>query len=59
MKSAQARIRKKIIDKNVAGSRVISSGRITLDRFHTGARGIFIRSLVDSPTIMSAIVNFC
>jgi putative transposase len=45
--------------KKVGGSRVIRSGGITLDRFLTGARGIFIRSLVDSPTLRSAIVNFC
>ena len=45
--------------KNVGGSRVIRSGGITLDRDLNGARGIFIRSLVDSPTLMSAIVNVC
>jgi len=37
--------------KNIGGSRVISSGGITLDRDLNGARGIFIRSLVDSPTL--------
>ncbi len=45
--------------KNVGGSRVISSSGITLDRDLNGARGIFIRSLVDSPTLRSAIVNVC
>jgi len=45
--------------KNVGGSRVIRSGGITLDRDLNGARGIFIRSLVDSPTLLSAIVNVC
>jgi len=45
--------------KNVGGSRVIRSGGITLDRDLNGARGIFIRSLVDSPALMSAIVNIC
>ncbi len=45
--------------KNVGGSRVIRSGDITLDRDLNGARGIFIRSLVDSPALMSAIVNVC
>ena len=45
--------------KNVGGSRVIRSGDIKLDRDLNGARGIFIRSLVDSPTLMSAIVNVC
>ena len=45
--------------KKVGGSRVIRSGGVTLDRDLNGARGIFIRSLVDSPTFRSAIVNFC
>ncbi|OAD22633.1 ISSoc2, transposase [Candidatus Thiomargarita nelsonii] len=45
--------------KKVGGSRVISSGGITLDRDLNGARGIFIRSLVDSPTLRSAVVNVC
>lgn len=45
--------------KNVGGSRVIESDGITLDRDLNGARNIFIRSLVDSPTLMSAIVNGC
>jgi len=45
--------------KNVGGSRVIRSGGITLDRDRHYARGIFIRSLVDSPTLRSAIVNVC
>jgi putative transposase len=43
--------------KNVGGSRVISSSGITLDRDLNGARGIFIRSLVDSPSLTGAIVN--
>jgi len=38
--------------KNVGGSRVIRSGDIKLDRDLNGARGIFIRSLVDSPTLI-------
>lgn len=41
---------------NVGGSRVIRSGEIELDRDLNGARNIFIRSLVDSPTLMSAVV---
>ena len=41
---------------NVGGSRVIRSGGIELDRDLNGARNIFIRSLVDSPTLMSAVV---
>jgi putative transposase len=45
--------------KNVGGSRVIRSGGITLDRDLNGARGIFIRSLVDSPSLTGAIVNVC
>ncbi|KHD05831.1 hypothetical protein PN36_28085 [Candidatus Thiomargarita nelsonii] len=45
--------------KNVGGSRVIRSGDITLDRDLNGARGIFIRSLVDSPSLRSAIINGC
>jgi putative transposase len=45
--------------KNVGGSRVISSGGITLDRDLNGARGIFIRSLVDSPSLTGAIVSVC
>jgi putative transposase len=45
--------------KKVGGSRVIRSGGITLDRDLNGARGIFIRSLVDSPALMSAIVSVC
>ena len=42
---------------NVGGSRVIRSNGITLDRDLNEARNIFIRSLVDSPTLMSAIVE--
>jgi len=38
--------------KKVGGSRVIRSGGITLDRDLNGARGIFIRSLVDSPSLL-------
>ena len=45
--------------KKVGGSRVIRSGGITLDRDLNGARGIFIRSLVDSPALMSAVVSVC
>jgi len=43
--------------KKVGGSRVIKSGEITLDRDLKGARGIFIRSLVDSPILMGAIAK--
>lgn len=43
--------------KNIGGSREIRSGGITLDRDLNGCRNIFIRSLVDSPTLMSAIVK--
>jgi len=43
--------------KSVGGSRVIRSSGITLDRDLNGARGIFIWSLVDSPTLKSAIAN--
>jgi putative transposase len=42
---------------NVGGSRVIRSDGISLDRDLNGARNIFIRSLVDSPTLMSAIAD--
>ena len=42
---------------NVGGSRVIRSGGISLDRDLNGARNIFIRSLVDSPALMSAIAD--
>jgi putative transposase len=45
--------------KKVGGSRVIRSGGITLDRDLNGAKGIFIRFLVDSPALMSAIVSVC
>lgn len=44
--------------KNVGGSRVIRSGDVSLDRDLNGARNIFIKSLVDTPTVVnSAIVN--
>ncbi len=45
--------------KNVGGSREIREESITLDRDLNGARGIFIRSLVDSPSLTGAIVNVC
>ncbi len=50
--------------KNVGGSSVIRSKGISLDRDLNGARGIFIRSLGDSPTLIamqakSAVVNVC
>jgi putative transposase len=38
--------------KNVGGSRVIRSGNIAMDRDLNGARGIFLRALGDSPTLM-------
>jgi putative transposase len=39
----------------VGGSSVIKSGGITCDRDLNGARGVFLRSLVDSPTLMSIL----
>lgn len=41
--------------KKVGGSRIIKSGEITLDRDLNGARGIFLRSLVDSPALMAML----
>ncbi|MEN8220823.1 MAG: transposase [Pseudomonadota bacterium] len=38
--------------KKVGGSRVIKAGGIEMDRDLNGARGIFLRSLVDSPALM-------
>ena len=50
--------------RNVGGSKVIGSGEIKLDRDLNGARNIFIRSLVDSPSLMrmvspTGVVNVC
>jgi putative transposase len=39
----------------VGGSSVIKSGGLTCDRDLNGARGVFLRSLVDSPTLMSIL----
>jgi putative transposase len=39
----------------VGGSSVIKSGGITCDRDLNGARGVFLRSLVDSPTVYFTI----
>jgi putative transposase len=39
--------------KKVGGSRVIKAGGIKMDRDLNGARGIFLRSLVDSPALMA------
>jgi len=41
--------------KNVGGSRAIRSGGITLERDLNGARGIFVRSLGDSPALMELL----
>jgi len=41
--------------KKVGGSRVIKAGDITMDRDLNGARGIFLRSLVDSPALMAML----
>jgi putative transposase len=41
--------------KKVGGSRVIEAGGITMDRDLNGARGIFLRSLVDSPALMAML----
>jgi len=41
--------------KKVGGSRVISAGGIKMDRDLNGARGIFLRSLVDSPALMAML----
>jgi putative transposase len=39
----------------VGGSSVITSGGITCDRDLNGARGVFLRSLVDSPSLISVL----
>ncbi len=41
--------------KKVGGSRVIEGGGIKMDRDLNGARGIFLRSLVDSPALMAML----
>ncbi len=41
--------------KKVGGSRVIKAGGIKMDRDLNGARGIFLRSLVDSPVLMAML----
>jgi putative transposase len=41
--------------KKVGGSRVIEAGGIKMDRDLNGARGIFLRSLVDSPALMAML----
>ncbi|TGO03133.1 hypothetical protein PN36_12335 [Candidatus Thiomargarita nelsonii] len=41
--------------KKVGGSRVIEAGGKKMDRDLNGARGIFIRSLVDSPALMAML----
>jgi len=38
--------------KKLGGSRLIKSGNIVMDRDINGARGIFIRSLIDSPQLI-------
>jgi putative transposase len=41
--------------KKVGGSRVIEAGGVKMDRDLNGARGIFLRSLVDSPALMAML----
>jgi putative transposase len=41
--------------KKVGGSRVIEADGIKMDRDMNGARGIFLRSLVDSPALMAML----
>jgi len=45
--------------KNVGGSSVIKSAGISCERDLNGARGVFIRSLVDSPTLLSLLDKGC
>jgi len=50
---------------NIGGSKVIGSDKIKLDRDLNGARNIFVRSLVDSPSLKkmltspACVVNDC
>ncbi|MBK5963209.1 hypothetical protein CCR95_03670 [Thiocystis minor] len=37
--------------KQIGGAKTITSGGITVDRDHNGARGIFLRALVDTPSL--------
>lgn len=42
------------IIKNLGGRKVIKSGGLAVDRDENGARGTFLRALVDSPILMVA-----
>jgi len=47
---------------NLGGQKFITDGNITMDRDYNGGRGVFLRSLVDSPTLAScksAFVAIC
>lgn len=44
---------------NLGGSRVIRSGGTKMDRDINGARGVFLRALVDSPAIIRSLDNSC
>jgi len=39
--------------KNIGGAKLITSGGITVERDINGARGIFLRALVDSPSLLN------
>ncbi|SDX96991.1 putative transposase [Allochromatium warmingii] len=47
--------------KPIGGAKTITSGGVTLDRDLNGARGIFLRALVDTPSLRNtcACVGAC
>lgn len=45
--------------RNIGGAKSITSQGITLDRDINGARGIFLRALVDTPTRKILLQNLC
>lgn len=47
------------IRDNLGSSKIIKSGGIIMDRDYNGARGIFLRALVDTPTRETLLQDLC